>query len=297
MGIYDRDYYQGDSLRPLRPWDNRSMVTLLIFANAAVYLANFIFGRGLSPDPSAAENSLGLMRYLALKPESLFDPLQWYRLVTYGFAHDPKQIFHILFNMFSLYFLGRNVEDKYGKWEFFRFYMASIVVCGLVWSAMRWGQESGLVLGASGATTAVAMLFVYSFPQATLYLYGAIPVKAWVLGIIIIASNLFGSSEYIAYDVHLVGAAFASLYFFGNWSFSSLENWTDAVRTRFKKRRRGLKVHHPDQESPPSTSKDEIESDRILEKIHREGKDSLTSREKSFLERYSREIREKRKQL
>lgn len=292
MGIYDRDYYQGDSLRPLRPWDNRSMVTLLIFANAAVYLANFLFGRSLGGGAG-----LGLMGWLALYPESLFDPLQWYRFVTYGFAHDPKQITHILFNMLSLYFLGRNVEDKYGKWEFFRFYMVTILVCGLVWALMRINQPSGPVLGASGATTAVAMLFVYSFPQATLYLYGALPVKAWVLGIIIIVSNLFGSREYVAYDVHLVGVAFASLYFFGNWSFAGAAGLFDGFRTKFKQRQRGFKVHRPDPLDRSSPSKDELESDRILEKIHREGKDSLTARERSFLERYSREIREKRKQL
>ncbi len=297
MGIYDRDYYQGDSLRPLRPWDNRSMVTMLIFANAAVYIANFLMGRNLTPDSPDPVGGLGLMGYLALYPESLVNPLQWYRLVSYGFAHDPKQITHILFNMLSLYFLGRNVEDKYGKWEFFRFYMVSIVVCGLVWCLMRWGQVSGPVLGASGATTAVAMLFVYSFPQATLYLYGVLPVKAWVLGIIIIAGNLFGSRDYVAYDVHLVGAAFASLYFFGNLSFSSLGSVVEGFQTQLKQRRRGLKVHRPDREDKPSTSKDEAESDRILEKIHREGKDSLTTREIKFMERYSREMREKRKQL
>lgn len=294
MGIYDRDYYQGDDLRPLRPWDNRSMVTLLIFANAAVYLANYLFFR-------RALDGMGLMDLLALKSDTLFQPLQWYRFVTYGFAHDPRSVFHILFNMLSLYFLGRNVEDKYGKWEFFRFYMVTIVVCGVAWSLFRWGQGSGAatVLGASGATTAVAMLFVFSFPQAVLYLYGAIPVKAWLLGVIIIATNVFSSSTYVATDIHLVGAAFATVYFFGKWDFSSVAYWFTGMQARFKQRRSGLKVHRPgaEQAATPSTSKDEAESDRILEKIHREGKDSLTSRERQFLERYSREIREKRKQL
>ena len=297
MGIYDREYYQGDSLRPLRPWDNRSMVSLLIFANAAVYLANFLLGRSLEPNPPPPGGGLGLMGWLALYPESLFNPLQWYRLVSYGFAHNPKDIFHVLFNMLSLYFLGRSVEDKYGKWEFFRFYMVTIVVCGLAWCLMRWGQPSGPVLGASGAVTAVSMLFVYSFPQATLYLYGALPVKAWVLGIIIIVGNLLGSSAFVAYDVHLVGAAFASLYFFGNWSFSALEGMSHSLQTGWKQRRAGLKVHRPERDERSTPSRDDLESDRILEKIYREGKDSLTASERSFMERYSREIRQKRNQL
>ncbi len=295
MGIYDRDYYQGDELRPLRPWDNRSMVTLLIFANVAVFLMNYLFFQRAAP-------GAGLMDLLALRSDSLFHPLQWYRFVSYGFAHDPRSIFHILFNMLSLYFLGRNVEDKYGKWEFFRFYMVTIIVCGLVWALLRLGQGAGpaSVIGASGAVTAVALMFVYSFPQATLLLYGIIPVKAWLLGVIIIVTNVFSSNEHVATDVHFVGAAFATAYFFGKWNFSSAGHWFDGMRTQVKQRRRGLKVHRPGVEQADqaaSPSKDESESDRILEKIHREGKDSLTSRERKFLERYSREIREKRKQL
>ncbi|MEO8270847.1 MAG: rhomboid family intramembrane serine protease [Aureliella sp.] len=295
MGIYDRDYYQGDELRPLRPWDNRSMVTLLIFANAAVYIVNYLFFRRAAP-------GMGLMDLLALDSDSILHPLQWYRFVSYGFAHDPRNIFHVLFNMLSLYFLGRNVEDKYGKWEFFRFYMSTIVVCGLVWALLRLGQGAApaSVIGASGAVTAVALLFVYSFPQATLLLYGIVPVKAWLLGIIIIVTNVFSSNELVATDVHLVGAAFATAYFFGKWNFSGVGDWFDGLGTLIKKRRRGLKVHRPEVErsvDSNSPSKDESESDRILEKIHREGKDSLTSRERKFLERYSREIREKRKQL
>ncbi len=294
MGIYDRDYYQGDELRPLRPWDNRSMVTLLIFANAAVFLLNFLFFR-------RAAGGMGLMELLALHSDTLFHPLQWYRFVGYGFAHSPNNIWHILFNMLSLYFLGRNVEDKYGKWEFFRFYMAAIVVCGLGWALLQLGQGAGpaSVIGASGAVTAVALMFVYSFPQATLYIYAILPVKAWLLGIIIILTNVFSNNQHVATSVHLIGAGFATAYFFGRWNFSKAGDWFDGVSTQIKQRRRGLKVHRPNAERTErsaSPSKDESESDRILDKIHREGQDSLTSRERKFLERYSREIREKRKQ-
>ncbi|MCA9131895.1 MAG: rhomboid family intramembrane serine protease [Planctomycetales bacterium] len=286
MGIYDRDYYQGDELRPFRPWDRRTMVTMLIVVNAVVFVANYLF----------TNRSGGLMFGLALKPSDLAQPWQWYHLVTYGFAHDPRNIFHILFNMLTLYFLGQSVENKYGKWEFLRFYLLAIVLGGLVWSAMRLGAESGPLLGASGGATAVAMLFVFSFPQSTLYLYGALPVKAWILGIIIVVSNMLGSADYVAYDVHLVGAAFAAVYFFGHWNLGALGGGLGKLTERIQQKRRGLKIHRPEREELSSSpSKDELESDRILDKIHREGKDSLTSRERAFMERYSREMREKRK--
>ena len=60
-------------------------------------------------------------------------------------------------------------------------------------------------------------------------------------------------------------------------------------------KRRKLKIHVQDD---PALSDDELEAkeaDRILEKIHASGKDSLTSREKKFLEKYSQNVRSKKR--
>lgn len=286
MGIHDRDYYQENEVRPLRPWDNKSMVTMLIIVNVAVFLANFLLSAGNG----------ALARSLALQTETLWNPLHWWQFVTYGFTHDPQHIGHILFNMATLYFLGRSVEDRLGKWEFFRFYMIAIVLCGVVWCGLHQSNP-GSVIGASGATTAVAMLFVFLFPQATLMLYMAFPVKAWVVGVLIIVGNLFQpmGSAGVAYDVHLVGAAFATAYFFSKWNFgfmgAALSQWTSNAR----RKRSRLKVHDPAEgnrvERP---NKDDAESDRILDKIYREGEDSLSAKERKFMEQYSRRVRQRR---
>jgi membrane associated rhomboid family serine protease len=306
MGIYDRDYYQDDQMRPMRPWDGKSMVTLLIIACAVVWVANFVF--------SSRTNAFAAQ--LALRPEDLASPLNWYRFVSYGFAHAASP-WHLIFNMFTLYFLGRNVEDKYGKWEFLRIYMVSVLLCGLGWSLMHYASDARYTLvGASGAVTTVAMLFVFSFPQATLMLYGVIPVKAWILGVAIVAMNVLGSRSVnmpgsdeamVAYDVHLIGAGFAAIYFFAGLNFGFLGGWLDRGRdgisrgrVAMRQKRRGLKVHQPEpwSDEPPrevAPSRDEVEADRLLDKIHREGKDSLTAREQAFLEEYSRKVRQQRR--
>ncbi len=289
MGIYDRDYYQADQMRPLRPWDNKSMVTLLIFANVFVHVLNFVF---TSPTAQIAN-------FLSLYPENLLQPWGWFRLVSYGFVHGG--IFHLLFNMLTLYFLGRQVEDKYGRAEFLRVYLLMLVLCGIGWCLLRLNAEefNYKLLGASGAVTGIAMLFVFSFPQATLMLYGILPVKAWVLGIGIVVMNVISSwdTDNVAYDVHLMGAGLAAIYFFGNFNLSFMGDWYASTQTKLKQRRRGFKVHRPEElgggEPPPS--KDEQEADRLLDKIHRQGKDSLTAREQKFLEAYSRKVREQRR--
>lgn len=290
MGIYDRDYYSEHNIRPLRPWDNKSAVTILIIVNVVVFIANFVFSAGND----------ALARMLALHPESLTDPRYWWRLVSYGFTHDPHRISHILFNMATLYFLGRSVEDRIGKGEFFRFYMLTLIVCGIVWCGFHQGIQAS-VIGASGATTAVAMLFVFFYPQATLMLYMAFPVKAWVVGVLIILGNLFQPTGFsgqngasIAYDIHLVGAAFAAAYFFGKWNFGQFASFFSDLKSKQRRMRSGLKVHRPDSSEINRSDRDALESDRILEKIYREGEESLTASERKFLEQYSRQVRKRR---
>ena len=284
MGIYDRDYYREDELRPLMPWDGKSMVTLLIIANVVLFVANFLF----------FNRNNALTDLLVLHAADVTAPLQWYRLVTAGFAHGG--VTHILFNMATLYFLGQNVEAKYGKWEFLRIYMVSLILCNLAWCGLHYASEpSQGVLGASGAVTTIAMLFVFSFPHATLYLYGAIPVKAWLLGVLMIVGNIFGTANYIAYDVHLVGAAFAAAYFYGNLNFGFMGRFVSQISDRSSARRAKLKVHRPVDSPSGAPDKDQEKADRILEKIHREGKDSLTAAESRFMEKYSRRIRQQRK--
>ncbi len=285
MGIYDRDYYQEDTFRPITPWNSRSMVSILIIANVIPFIANFLIGG----------SSDALTTLMALQYDTLANPIEWWRFLSYGFAHGG--IWHIAGNMLGLYFLGRSVEDRLGRWEFFRFYIIAIVLCGVIWTGIH---QRGSLIGASGATTAVTMLFVFMFPNVELRLYGAIPVRAWMIGVFIILNNVFntGESSRVAFDVHLVGAAFAAAYFFGGFNFNalgSLWNSLSRVDTASKARAQGLKVHRPaEARVSERNEKTELELDRILKKIHDEGEEKLSRKERRFMENYSRKIREDR---
>lgn len=289
MGIYDRNYYR-DNVPALKPWDHYSMVTNLIIVNAAVMVANF----------ALTNRDNAIVNFLSLNAGHLSQPLQWYRLLTYGFAHDPSGPSHILFNMLSLYFLGQAVEDRYGRWEFLRFYLVTIFFGGLFFCCRNLFMENyrGSVLGASGGVVGVVMLYVYNYPNAKLMIWGVLPVNAWVVGVLTVLLNLFGTGQVdpgsgksiVAYDVHLVGIACATIYYFAGLDFGQLTNWS-SLRRSFQRKPK-LRVHKV--EEPPASSRDEIEADRLLDKIYREGQKSLTPKEQQFLERYSRQVREKR---
>ena len=289
MGIHDRDYYRQQE-PGVTLGTPRSMVVMLILVNVAAYFANGLF------TPPAGPRDLGqITTALAVSTDTLTQPWLWWKFVTYGFAHDPAGFQHILFNMLGLWFLGRAVENRYGRWEFLRLYLVMIVLGSLVWAAstmvFKPGQAATLV-GASGAVSGVVMLFILNNPRATLMMFPIpIPIKAWLLGVILVVVNLFGavgSIGSVAFGVHLVGMAFAYIYFANNLNLGRLIGGRFSLSALKPKPR--LRIHDPSDEESDLGK----EVDRILEKIHREGEGSLTRKERRTLEAASREYQKRR---
>ncbi|WP_150307355.1 rhomboid family intramembrane serine protease [Planctomonas psychrotolerans] len=75
---------------------------------------------------------------------SLFQP---WRMLTSLFVHSPSSIFHVLFNMFSLFIFGRILEPMLGRWRFLALYLIS----GIGGSLAVVVLGAGSVIGASGA--------------------------------------------------------------------------------------------------------------------------------------------------
>ena len=291
MGFEDRQYTRDDSAYGNNAYGNNtygnnksglakySIVMILIAINVIVWVADmFIPG------------------HLVLEWLSLDSGLPWrvWTLLTYGFAHAPieSNIWHIVFNMFVLYMFSRPVAQRLGRHEFLRFYLSAIVVSGLVFFLWHFLLGSpGSCVGASGATTAVLILFILWYPHQKLYLMGVLEMPAWVLGVGIIGFDLFravtGDSG-IAWQAHLGGAAFAWAYLHFNWNFS----WMSSLTGWIPKSKGKLSVYDPDAKSAKS-EKLKVEGDRILAKISDQGEESLTNKERKTLERYSKMLRNK----
>lgn len=300
MGLYDRDY--GREYGEQTPWDRhqqpkqpKSVAIILIVINVGVFFLDMFM-----PQPGT------LARWFAVRTATLVEPWTWFQLLTYGFVHDPNGINHILFNMIGLFFFGRAVEQRLGAAEFLRFYLVAIVIGGILGSlAFRLeGIPNGSIIGASGAVIATTILFACYYPNAEILLMFVLPVKAWVIAVLFVASDLAGAlglmgvvvpgSGNTAFSVHLSGAFFALLYYFRNWNLrwlnlGMLTGASEGLRQRT--RRAKLKLHDPDKKLQQEAD----EADRILAKIHEQGESSLTSSERRTLQRYSRRQREKRR--
>jgi len=157
-----------------------------------------------------------LISDLILWPPAISRGKQYYRLLSYGFIHADGQ--HLLFNMITLFFFGRLIEQfvtgYVGTLGFVAFYLSAIVVSILPTYMKNIGNPAYRSLGASGAVSAVLFGFVLLQPWTTIYIF-FIPCPAIVYAVVYIAYSIYmdrQNSDNINHSAHLWGAAYGVLF-------------------------------------------------------------------------------------
>lgn len=128
------------------------------------------------------------LEYIALKPSNIIHGEKLWTLVTHMFMHHPFFIFHLLFNMLSLFFIGNFLEKLIGRKRYFWFYIISGIFAGLIAVVCSYflgdslffgtGMDSSSV-GASGVIFGIAGLMCFLTPNIKLYvMFIPIPIKA-----------------------------------------------------------------------------------------------------------------------
>ena len=130
-----------------------------------------------------AFNRRDLFYRMQFNPYQVFHRKQYYRMLSHGLVHADW--WHLIVNMFVLYFFGRQTEAILGALAaqgIVRFPVVTFLVLYLV--GMVFASSITLVkhknnhwynaVGASGAVAAVMMFCVFFDPWRKLYLYGII---------------------------------------------------------------------------------------------------------------------------
>lgn len=119
----------------------------LILINLAIWLAEIIF--------PAVKSALLTHTALHFWGGSDFNPIQ---LMTYMFMHDTGSIYHILFNMFTLWMFGRILEQVWGTKRFLFYYMfcgvGAALVQEVVWQLVWLQEYAQAIAPQNGLTTA-----------------------------------------------------------------------------------------------------------------------------------------------
>ena len=155
-----------------------------------------------------------VMNRLIMRPPAM-QRGQYDRFITYGFIHADGT--HLLFNMFTLFFFGRAIENFYrpylGGLGFVLFYLAALVVSMLPSYLKHKNDPNYLSLGASGAVSAVLFAYILFAPWNMIYVF-FIPVPAIIYAVLYTAYSVYAAKrgqDNINHSAHMWGAAFGVL--------------------------------------------------------------------------------------
>ena len=173
-------------------------------------------------------------KFALFYPSSPF--FHFWQPVTHMFMHGG--FWHLFFNMYTLYFFGRVLEERWGAKKFLIFYFVTGIGAALVHTGVEWIQmqhwmgqvaEGSLAaqadiynlkmtptVGASGAIYGVLMGFAMLYPDAIMSLvFPPISLKAkWfvlIFGGIELLTGVTGVGGGIAHFAHLGGLIFGYL--------------------------------------------------------------------------------------
>lgn len=301
MTYVSDDEYAPPRLTPAVQW--------LIAINVAIYLLQLTVVQ-----PSDVQHALGFeMRDLGRA---------WWTVGTYMFAHAG--FWHLALNMYALFLMGPRVEHEWSPAEFTRYFL----LCGVgAWLAHVTFVHDGVLIGASGAVYGVALAYAVRWPSDELYVFGVLPVKAkWLLATLVTIDVAWGfmpvagGGSSMTRLASVGGIAAGWLYLRATRALSAERlkpqvaaapdvpdeppravprslprvreklQEIDEIIARSKTAVAKRVANVPAQKAPalPTVSP---ELDLVLDKISREGLESLTAGERTLLEEMSRRLR------
>ncbi|QJE95426.1 rhomboid family intramembrane serine protease [Luteolibacter luteus] len=292
MGTADRDYFRDEEARytaggrpPLPP-----VTKFLLIANIAIFLIDLLTRKD--------GRTFGIInQQFCFTIESAFKEGRIWELVTFQFLHYG--LLHIAFNCVALFFFGPWVERWWGTGRFIAFYLLCGVAGALFFTLLALvgilpdSTDSPLV-GASAGIYGLMIGTAVISPNAMVSLLIP-PVTlsmrtfAWcviglavavIVGDVVIGGSFFRNSGGEA--GHLGGAILGFILM--RFPFLLRKGSASKVIRPKEFRRKSAPKLRPRSEVDVSSS----EVDRILDKIGREGIQSLTEREREILQKASK---------
>lgn len=276
----------------------------LIIINVVAFLA-IILLRGIF---TITKFDLGweiIQKIIVLPPTFAEFITRPWTLITYSFAHDWNAIWHIFWNMVTLYVFGRLFVEYLGDAKLIAVYVLGALAGGIFYLLMYnlipfYIEQAPFIIGlvgASAAVYAIMMAIVTQIPDYTLFVLFLGPVKIKYIALFFIVVSFIGitGANMGGNLAHLGGLLIGFIYTkqlqvgvnWGSWVTATLE-WINGlfksspkVKVTYRKSEPARKTSAQGKQSFNKATQEEI--DAILDKISDKGYESLTKEEKEKL--------------
>lgn len=258
-----------------------------------------------------------LASYIAFKNSVFFDQnsfdtdkilygKEYRRLLTSGFIH--LSWIHLLFNILALHSFSGALEPVTGSFKFTVIYFASLIGGNLFSLYIHRNHSDYTAAGASGAISGIVFASIVLFPEMqirVLYLYSA---PSWAYSILFTLISIYGIKSQtgsIGHEAHLGGGITGMICVAFMYPEMIIQNYIPVaiilvpslffiwiivykpsillIDNPFSKE--GIRNFESKYHQKKRNREEEL--DRILDKIHNKGMNSLTKKEKEMLEEFS----------
>lgn len=267
------------SLNPLDSSFYHSAIRVLIAVNLLIFLLIWIFAN--------RNIEYSIFQLFGLVPSRVIGNGMVWQPFTYLFLHGG--FWHVAINMFVLWMFGTEIQYRWGKNEFLKYYFITGVGSGIVTVLLSLGSNVPVV-GASGAIYGILLAYGLMFPERYVYIYFLFPIKVKyfvaIIGGIAFFSSLNSSGSGISHLTHLSGMVIGLLYIKQDWRLGHLKDYLKKKKKERKRKETLDQIKKVEREIQDFRS----EIDRILDKINQVGYENLTEDEKEMLFKASKNL-------
>ena len=303
MGIYDRAYQQmppnqsyGAGQRAPSRLAAAPVVKWLLIINVAVWLLEMMTNNAPTVDPGYERDHDSLLwNWGHFSVGQAVEHLQIWRFFTFQFLHANGH--HLLVNMIGLFFFGHFAERWWGSRRFLFFYLSTGIAGAILYVVLFYAGffESGemppdadtSLVGASAGIFGILACITIVAPNLRVLLFFFIPMSMRTFAIMALSISvvviLFNWNNAGGEAGHLGGAILGFILMRNPGLLGFI---ADGPMLRKRGRMVDAQIVREQKIQPRiNISLDDSEVDRILDKVSREGLQSLTEAEKEVLNR------------
>jgi membrane associated rhomboid family serine protease len=271
--IFDRWLPESQDLRPLTFWNRRplylaNIVALVCGASIVVYLIL----------------DTAVMKPFGFTFDGAFRELRLWTFLTYIFVNSPG--WGVIFGCFLMWQFGETIERHLGRRSFVRLLVCLFSAPPLILTLLGLlGIRDFTAAGMMQLEFAIFVAFATLYPGAKISLI-IVSVDAWILAAIFVGMNVMGNlgadkAPSLLMLLANVGTAYAFIrHEQGRWKLPKLPRVVFTASPKAKP----TKATKPAAAKAPSV-------DEILDKISRDGMQSLTPEERDILDKASAEMK------